>query len=69
MEVEGLLEEAPRRPKPDEDARRRYYRLTVAGRRAAQAETRRLAHLVNVAVEKRLVRGSVLRSVEDGGRG
>jgi DNA-binding PadR family transcriptional regulator len=54
MEGEGLIEEAPR-PDPDGDLRRRYYRLTASGRRAAEAETRRLEALVAAAREKRLV--------------
>jgi DNA-binding PadR family transcriptional regulator len=61
LEGEGLIEEAPRtRAHAKSDARRRYYRLTAAGRRAAQAETRRLAVLLGVAVDKRLVPGTVL---------
>ena len=62
LEAEALIEEAPRtRERAKTDARRRYYRLTPAGRRAAQAETRRLAVLLGVAVDKRLVPGTVLR--------
>jgi DNA-binding PadR family transcriptional regulator len=68
LEGEGLIEEAPRtRERARTDARRRYYRLTAAGRRAAQAETRRLAVLLGVAVDKRLVPGSVLKLGGDGG--
>lgn len=37
------------------DARRRYYKLTGAGRDAARAEARRLAQLVRVATAKRLI--------------
>ncbi|MGH7506843.1 MAG: PadR family transcriptional regulator [Longimicrobiales bacterium] len=58
LEAEGLIGEAARRPKANEDARRRYYRLTAAGRRAAEAETRRLEALVRVAREKRLSPGA-----------
>ena len=55
MDEEGLIEhtEAP----PGEDRRRKYYRLTEAGREAALAETGRLAALLDVAAEKRLVPG------------
>jgi DNA-binding PadR family transcriptional regulator len=53
--TEGLIEDAPRRRKAGEDARRRYVRLTMAGRRAAEAETRRLERLLAAAREKRLV--------------
>jgi DNA-binding PadR family transcriptional regulator len=52
---EGLIDEAPARLGPDEDQRRRYYTLTPLGRRAARAEALRLAQLVRVASEKRLV--------------
>jgi len=49
MLAEGLLEEvaAPRDADSD-DERRRYYRVTRAGRAAAQAETERLALLVKL---------------------
>lgn len=47
---EGLIEETDERPGPEEDdARRRYYRLTGAGRAVVAAEARRLADLVEVA--------------------
>lgn len=55
MQDEGLIADSDRSPAPDEDQRRKYYRLTEAGRAAARAETRRLARLVAVAEEKRLV--------------
>lgn len=56
MEQDGLVEESPERPDPArDDARRKYYRLTPAGRRAAEGEAQRLARLVDVAVGKRLV--------------
>jgi DNA-binding PadR family transcriptional regulator len=42
------LDERTGRP-PQESVRRRYYRITRAGRAAAAAETRRLATLVRVA--------------------
>jgi DNA-binding PadR family transcriptional regulator len=38
-----------------EDARRRYYKLSEAGREAARAEARRLAQLLRVATAKRLI--------------
>ena len=61
LETDGWIAESPDRPDPDQDdARRRYYRLTAAGRRAAQLETRRLAALVGIAVEKHLVPGAVV---------
>jgi DNA-binding PadR family transcriptional regulator len=49
MLAEELIEEvdAPARAASD-DSRRRYYRVTRAGRAAAEAETRRLALLVKL---------------------
>jgi DNA-binding PadR family transcriptional regulator len=38
--------------------RRRYYRLTSAGRKLAQAEAERLADLLRVARGKKILRGS-----------
>lgn len=43
-----LIEESGERP-ADDDERRRYYRLTSAGREAVLAETRRLSQLVRFA--------------------
>jgi DNA-binding PadR family transcriptional regulator len=51
----GLIEETDERPGPEsDDQRRRYYRLTPAGRQAARAETERLRRLVAVAETKSL---------------
>ena len=44
----GLIEELAEPPR-GESERRRFYRITSAGREAAGAETRRLAELVRVA--------------------
>ena len=58
MLSEGLIEESDERPDPElDDERRRYYRLTDFGRRVAGAEVERLAALVSVAREKRLLSG------------
>ena len=68
MEDEGLLEESPGRPKEaDDDPRRKYYRLTGRGRRLAAAETQRLAELLGVAVQKRLIPGAAVRAAANGG--
>ena len=49
MLAEGLVEEVDTPKSADsEDARRRYYRVTKAGRLAAQAETERMALLVRL---------------------
>jgi DNA-binding PadR family transcriptional regulator len=51
---DGLIEESARRPAADvDDARRRYYRLTTAGRRALTDEIARLEELVRAARAKR----------------
>jgi len=53
MEADGLIQEA--RARAGEDARRRYYTLTGAGRSAAEAESVRLATLVAAARAKKLL--------------
>jgi DNA-binding PadR family transcriptional regulator len=56
MLADGLIVESGERPDPAlDDERRRYYRLTDAGRRAAVAEAQRLADLVGMARAKRLL--------------
>ena len=56
MLADGLIEAAPDRqdPGPD-DERRRYFRLTVAGERAAATEARRLEALVLESRAKKLL--------------
>ena len=56
MESDGLVAESPK-PEADDDARRRYYRLTEKGKRSAEAESTRLAALVAVARDKKLLPG------------
>jgi len=47
---DGLIEELDNRPHPDEDdARRRYYRITPRGKKVAREEIGRLATLVRQA--------------------
>jgi DNA-binding PadR family transcriptional regulator len=56
MLTDGLIEECGERPEQAaEDERRRYYRLTNRGRRAAGAEARRLEVLVVAARGRRLL--------------
>jgi DNA-binding PadR family transcriptional regulator len=51
----GWIREADERPDPElDDERRRYYRLTDLGRRAAMAEVKRLEGLVRTAHRKGL---------------
>src|SRR5882672_6855309 len=46
----GLIEETEDRPDPHlDDERRRYYRITSFGRKAAQAEAGRMRELVQLA--------------------
>jgi DNA-binding PadR family transcriptional regulator len=54
MLADGWIGEAPAAD-VDDDERRRNYRLTPWGRRIAEAEARRLADLVLVARERRLL--------------
>lgn len=47
LSEDRLIDEAPSRPKAeDDDERRRYYRLTPLGKRVLTAETERMAALV-----------------------
>ena len=56
----GLIAESEKRPAPElDDQRRKYYKLTEFGRRVAAAEVERMAHLLDVALEKQLVDGHV----------
>jgi DNA-binding PadR family transcriptional regulator len=61
---EGLIEEVDRRPEVARRSavakgteRRRYYRLTSAGRKMAHSEAERLADLVRVARAKKFLKG------------
>ena len=55
---EKLIEEVDQREDSRlGDARRRYYRLTSAGRKLARSEAERLADLLRVARAKRILRG------------
>src|SRR4051812_16535627 len=54
----ALIDEPARRSRsaPDDDERRRYYRLTPFGRRVLELEVRRLADVVAIARRKQLLR-------------
>ncbi len=55
---QDLIEESDVRPSEEEDdARRRYYRLTPLGRRVLSAESERLEELVRVIRSKGALRG------------
>jgi DNA-binding PadR family transcriptional regulator len=52
----GLIEESAERPDPAlDDERRRYYRITSAGREIVQEETKRLAALLERAKAQGLI--------------
>lgn len=54
----GLIEELPAREDAHAaDERRRYYRLSTAGRKLARAEAERLAEVLRVARARKLLRG------------
>ncbi len=55
MRDDRLLAVSSRKPSPGEDARRRYYELTPLGRDVLHAESVRLAQLVSVAQQKRVI--------------
>jgi DNA-binding PadR family transcriptional regulator len=55
----GLIEECGERVDPElSDERRRYYRLTRQGRRAAKSEAERLQALVRMAQSKSLLKAT-----------
>jgi DNA-binding PadR family transcriptional regulator len=56
MLTDGLIDESPYRPEPDQDdERRRYFRLTRLGEAVAAAEAHRLEAAVMEARAKRLL--------------
>lgn len=52
----GFITEVPARS-AEHDERRRYYRLTAAGRKAGRVEAERLVDLVRVARATKILRG------------
>jgi DNA-binding MarR family transcriptional regulator len=57
--LEGKLIEEVDRPADTEERqeRRRYYRLTIAGRKLARSEAERMADLLRVARARKILRG------------
>jgi DNA-binding PadR family transcriptional regulator len=53
----GFIAEVASRSDDLNDERRRYYRLTAAGRKAARDEAERLADVLRVARAKKILRG------------
>jgi DNA-binding PadR family transcriptional regulator len=58
LESAALIAEGKRPPTEPDDPRRRYYKLTAAGRAAAQAEALRLEQLVGHARRVRVLPSS-----------
>jgi DNA-binding PadR family transcriptional regulator len=52
---DGLIGETSDRPATGDDERRRYYRLTPLGRQVARAEALRLARVIRIASDKKLI--------------
>lgn len=52
---EGLIVESANRPARGEDRRRKYFRITAAGRWLARREMARMARVLEVAREKALI--------------
>src|ERR1700754_4646929 len=53
----GFIAEVASRGEGGNDARRRYYRLTAVGRKAAREEAERMADVLRVARAKKILRG------------
>lgn len=53
---DGLVMDSLRRPAAGEDRRRKYHRITAAGRAAARAEALRMARVLETARAKALIR-------------
>jgi DNA-binding PadR family transcriptional regulator len=56
--IQSLLEERCIEEIEGNEERRRYYRLTPAGRKLAQAEAGRMADLLRLARAKKILRGN-----------
>jgi DNA-binding PadR family transcriptional regulator len=62
---DGLITDSPDHPAAGEDGRRKYFRITPAGRAAARAEARRMARVLETARAARLIRDTpTLRGAE-----
>ena len=55
LQDDGLIVDSPDRPGAGEDQRRRYFRITDAGRAAARAEAARMLRVLETARESRLI--------------
>ena len=52
---DGVITETSDRPATGDDERRRYYRLSAFGRQVARAEALRLARVIRIASDKKLI--------------
>jgi DNA-binding PadR family transcriptional regulator len=57
LEAGFIAEVTPHNDQDPNDGRRRYYRLTATGRKAAREEAERLADMLRVARAKKILRG------------
>ena len=57
LEAGFLVEVSPRSAADASDERRRYYRVTAAGRKAGREEAERMADLLRIARAKKILRG------------
>jgi DNA-binding PadR family transcriptional regulator len=59
--LEGKLIEEVDRPEDSDvgQERRRYYRLTVAGRKLVRSETEKMADILRVARDRKILRGGL----------
>ena len=55
--TENLIRESVRRPREDDDPRRRYYEITPEGHKALRGELRLLATIVDAARDNDLIPG------------
>ena len=55
LEADGLISETDERPDPDDDPRRRYYRVTPSGAETLRREAEQLRDLVLIAEGKNIL--------------
>ena len=65
LEDDGMIQ-TQRRHRAGEDERRRYYRLTAFGKRVVSAEVERLASIVGLAADRKLLTPAALRRINAG---
>ena len=67
LEDEGLIRPSPDLPGPGEDQRRRYFRITAAGREAVRTEADRMLGTLRTAAAKRLLPEGITAALRDFG--